>query len=99
MTVWDHLVANSTLAETAGDAWEHLTNPSGEGGGGDIIVNSEINYLFDEADDTISDGDPIIRIKEDTSIINIMESVVDLISEADNDGNITTAEEDQINEV
>ncbi len=34
MTVWEHLVANSTLAEAEGDAWEHLTNPSGEGGGG-----------------------------------------------------------------
>ena len=38
MDVWENLVANSTLAEGDGDAWEHLINPSGEGGGGITII-------------------------------------------------------------
>ena len=38
MTFWDHLVNNSTLAEAEGDTWEHLINPSGEGGGADRLV-------------------------------------------------------------
>ena len=29
MDVWETLVAGSTLSEDDGDAWEHLTNPSG----------------------------------------------------------------------
>jgi len=35
MTAGQNLVANSTL--TTGTAWEHLINPSGTGGTGDIV--------------------------------------------------------------
>ena len=53
MTVWEHLVTNSTLAEADGDAWEHLTNPSGEGGGTDRLVpydSLELNIKLDRMD-------------------------------------------------
>ena len=45
MTVWEHLVNNSTLAEAEGDAWEHLTNPSGTGGGTDRLIPYDDLFL------------------------------------------------------
>ncbi len=47
MDVWEHLVANSTLSEGDGDAWEHLINPSGEGGGG-ITINTNVTSIMEE---------------------------------------------------
>jgi len=44
MDAWSILKANSTLE--SGDAWEHLTNPSGEGGG--IIIKTEVDSLKEE---------------------------------------------------
>jgi len=72
MTVWDHLVANSTLAEEDGDAWEHLTNPSGEGGG--LIINSDVVFIAE---------DKVIEIKEDNNIIEIKEQKPIFIEELD----------------
>ncbi len=97
MTTGEQLDSISTVSNTT--ALDHLLNPSGTGGGGDIIVNSEINYLFESGADQISDFDDIIMVKDDTTIIKIEDMAVDTISDADDHDDITEAEEDLIYEV
>lgn len=88
MTVWEHLVANSTLAEGDGDAWDHLTHPSGTGGSGDIIINSELVKVEEEAPIRI------IEYSEKVGIIEVEEIVVtdydptDEINEEKDDVNV-----------
>ena len=85
MTIWEHIVENSTLDEADGDFWEHLTNPSGKGSG--VILNSEIDYLLDSENITYF-------IEDDYDIIMEVENV-DLLTESD--VNDLVAEEENIN--
>lgn len=87
MTVWDHLVSNSTLAEAEGDAWEHLINPSGEGGGGDIIINSELITVTE---------DPVINVVEYSDKVAIIEDDVIILVETDDVIQITIKDEDNL---
>ena len=82
MTVWEHLVFNSTLAEADGDAWEHLVNPSGEGGG-DIIINSELVFIEDYPTVKISEYSDTISIEDTSSILIKVEEDIILISEVE----------------
>ena len=89
MTYWEHLVANSTLAEAEGDVWEHLLNPNGEGGGGgeiffgsDVVIIEEENaILLAEVNDTVvfieqaTDDVIVIFEVEDTELIQIEEQI------------------------
>jgi hypothetical protein len=45
MDAWEILYDNSTLA--SGDAWEHLNNQEG-GGGGDITISGYISASIDQ---------------------------------------------------
>ena len=74
MDTWEHLVANSTLAEADGDAWEHLTNPSGEGGGG-ITINTNVTSLQEEN---------AIMLAELPSTTPLLREVVTTITEIEN---------------
>ena len=87
MTVWDHLVANSTLAEADGDAWEHLINPSGEGGGGITIINS-VTSLTEE---------PSIMLSELPNTTSLIGEVSERITEIDTTQSIREIPEGELN--
>ena len=83
MTVWEHLVFNSTLAEADGDAWEHLIYPNGEGGGGDIIINSELVLIEECPIIKVSEHSDTVSIEDTSPILIQVEEDIILISEVE----------------
>ena len=86
MTTGDWMVANSTLA--VGLAWEHLSNPSGIGGVGDVFIMDGIYIeeeplvaLMEQNDEIHIEDEPDIAIslEEDDIIIEIIEYTEDVV--------------------
>ena len=84
MTAGQHIVNNSTLL--TGIAWDHLINPSGEGGGG-IVINSERVVIIEE---------PIIKLVEYSDKVVIIEEQVVSIVEKDDVVTILDQEKEEI---
>ena len=79
MDAWEHMVANSTLDEADGDAWEHLMNPSGEGGGDDVLVpveNITVEAMRSSHIINIDDMDIQVDIESKHHIIEVDDDVV-----------------------
>ena len=71
MTAWEHMVANSTLDEADGDAWEHLINPSGEGGGDRLVPYADL--FLDIQIDRMS-----VDMQKDTLNIEVQSKEIDV---------------------
>lgn len=67
MTYWEHLVTNSTLLEADGDVWEHLTNPSGEGG---VVINSEL-IKVKKIDDVVVEVESDVVLVEEVKLVEV----------------------------
>ena len=80
MSIWEMAVANSTLAEGDGDFYEHLANPSGDGGGG-VVINSELVFIGVEEPVEVSVEDDITYIQEQEDILISTEDDIILIAE------------------
>ena len=81
MSVWEHFVANSTLAEGDGDAWEHLTNPSGTGGEGGLTINSELILVGADNPVNVEFIDDLIGVDEVGTVLIDVEDDIILITE------------------
>ena len=72
MTAGQNLSANSTVDNVS--AWEHLTNPSGTGGAGDVIIISDLITLVTEDDIIIREvDDSIMIIEEPETLIRLVD--------------------------
>lgn len=91
MDVWEWLVANSKLASSAGDAWEHLTTPNSSG---------QVDTLKEWANDKIVEVESVdgIRSIEDLDVIT-QKVDVDLIDDEEVKDDIINEKEDKINEI
>ena len=79
MTTGEQLDLISTVTNVS--ALTHLLNPSGEGGGGDIIINSELILIDDIEMAEVAIHDDIIFIEENEPVLIEVEEDIILIAE------------------
>lgn len=91
MDVWEWLVANSKLASSAGDAWDHLTTPNSSG---------QVDTLKEWANDKIVEITSVDGIESIADLDVITAKVdLDLIEDEEAKDDIIKEKEDVINEV